>query len=276
MSNISKILNKKFSVLDKGFIRVVDCMGDDSSIVQAARVSYGEGTKHVSKDKGLINYLMKHKHTSPFEMCEIKLHIKLPIFVARQWIRHRTANVNEYSARYSVLSEDFYVPDINRICFQSETNKQGSGSSVPSVLGGHFISDIKKYSLDAYSLYKKYLDLGIAREIVRSMLPINFYTEFYWKIDLHNLLHFLRLRSHSHAQYEIREYSDIILYEIIKKWVPLSYDAFMEYQYHSVNLSKKSLDIIKSKIKGDYKQSDKDNISKRELEELELYLGEKL
>ena len=218
---------EEYKVLDCGFVRLVDKMGDDSSVVQGARVSYGTGTKTLNKDKGLIEYLWKNRHTSPFEMCEIKLHIKCPIFIARQWLRHRTANVNEYSGRYSVMKSDYYVPD--KICTQSTLNKQASAEQINSEIEERMRSDILKVSEYALGLYHEYLAQGVSRETCRILLPINFYTEFYWKIDLHNLLHFLKLRNHDHAQSEIRSYAEIILEKIVKPWVPLCYGAFKKY-----------------------------------------------
>lgn len=218
---------EEYKVLDCGFVRLVDKMGDDSSVVQGARVSYGTGTKTLNKDKGLIEYLWKNKHTSPFEMCEIKLHIKCPIFIARQWLRHRTANVNEYSGRYSVMKSDYYIPD--KICAQSTLNKQASAEQIDSEIQERMRSDILKVSEYALGLYHEYLAQGVSRETCRILLPINFYTEFYWKIDLHNLLHFLKLRNHNHAQSEIRSYAEIILEKIVKPWVPLCYGAFKKY-----------------------------------------------
>lgn len=218
---------EEYKVLDCGFVRLVDKMGDDSSVVQGARVSYGTGTKTLNKDKGLIEYLWKNRHTSPFEMCEIKLHIKCPIFIARQWLRHRTANVNEYSGRYSVMKSDYYVPD--KICTQSTLNKQASAEQIDSEIEERMRSDILKVSEYALGLYHEYLAQGVSRETCRILLPINFYTEFYWKIDLHNLLHFLKLRNHDHAQSEIRSYAEIILEKIVKPWVPLCYGAFKKY-----------------------------------------------
>ena len=228
-SSLENILYKPFKVLDSGFIRVIDYMGDDSAIVQSARVSYGEGTKKVSNDKGLIRYLMKNWHTTPFEMCEIKFHIKLPIFIARQWIRHRTANVNEYSARYSILDKEFYIPRPEHMSSQSTTNKQGRGGSLSKKDTEKFIKILKD---DADRNYKHYEDMlnenqsgeiinddkeGLSRELARINLTLNTYTQWYWKIDLHNLLHFLYLREDTHAQYEIQAYAEIILDKIVKK-----------------------------------------------------------
>ena len=239
VKNLENILYKKFSVLDHGFVRVIDYMGDDSSIVQAARVSYGKGTKKISQDKGLINYLLSHRHSTPFEMNEIKLHIKLPIFVARQWIRHRTANVNEYSARYSVLDNEFYIPEKRNLKSQSKVNNQGRDSEVKNSdqIKKMLLANSKK-NFEIYNLLlneDKHGNViteekeGIARELARMVLPLNTYTQWYWKIDLHNLMHFLSLRFDKHAQYEIRVYAELIL-KIMKKWVPYTYDAFVKYR----------------------------------------------
>ena len=216
-------------VLDKGFVRVVDKMGVDSSIVQAARISYGEGTKQVSQDRALIRYLMRHKHTSPFEMCEIKLHIKMPIFVARQWVRHRTANLNEYSARYSLMPDEFYIPQEKDIALQSVDNKQGRGEALTHAQASEIRALIEEQSQKAYAAYEKMIAQGVARELARIVLPQNIYTQFYWKCDLHNLLHLIALRSHSTAQYEVREFSHAIE-EIVKEWVPITYEAFVDYR----------------------------------------------
>ncbi|MEL6700161.1 MAG: FAD-dependent thymidylate synthase, partial [Pseudomonadota bacterium] len=216
-------------VLDHGFVRVIDYMGDDSAIVQAARVSYGEGTKHVSNDEGLIRYLMRHWHSTPFEMCEIKLHVKLPVFVARQWIRHRTANVNEYSARYSILDREFYIPAPEHLAAQSVVNNQGRGETLEGAEAARVLDILKGDSDRAYDHYEQMISdegqQGLARELARMNLPANVYTQWYWKVDLHNLFHFLRLRADSHAQYEIRVYADEIC-KIVADWVPLAYRAF--------------------------------------------------
>lgn len=260
---LEKLLYEPIKVLDHGFIRIIDYMGDDSSIVQAARVSYGKGTKQVSQDKGLINYLMRHRHTTPFEMCDIKFHIKLPIFIARQWIRHRTASVNEYSARYSILGNEFYVPERVNLAAQSTINKQGrSDQKVPDDIADKVLSILKN---DATNCYQHYIEMmnededgniidesniGITRELARMNLTLNHYTEWYWKINLHNLLHFLSLRADSHAQYEIRVYAEAIC-GMVKAWVPLAYDAFEEYKLYSTNISRKGIKVIKKMIAGD-------------------------
>lgn len=215
VKEIDAILYEEHKVLDHGFIRVVDYMGSDSAIVQAARVSYGKGTKQISQDEALIKYLMRHHHTTPFEMCEIKFHVKLPIFVARQWIRHRTANVNEYSARYSILDNEFYTPKPEQVAKQSDNNKQGSGEAFDPDTSKEIIDSLINDSNLVYSHYEKFIEQGLAREIARTNLMLNYYTQFYWKIDLHNLLHFLKLRADKHAQYEIRVYAEVML-DIIK------------------------------------------------------------
>ena len=276
---LEAILYEPIKVLDHGFIRVIDYMGDDSAIVQSARVSYGKGTKMLNQDKGLINYLMRHYHTTPFEMCEIKLHVKLPIFIARQWIRHRTANVNEYSARYSILDKEFYLPDPKNIEIQSQSNKQGRDGILDSNQSKRVLDILREDSLRCYDNYMDLLNLdeetgeikdankeGIARELARMNLTLNYYTQWYWKIDLNNLLHFLRLRADSHAQYEIREYSNKIL-DIVSKWVPYTYDAFINYRKESVNLSKTGVEIIKKMIQGHSVSEENSGMSKREWNE---------
>ena len=280
VSEIEDIIYKPFPALDHGFVRVVDYMGDDSSIVQAARVSYGKGTKQVNQDKGLINYLMRHRHTTPFEMCEIKFHIKLPIFIARQWIRHRTANVNEYSARYSILDKEFYIPELKNIAPQSSQNHQGRSNDVLSEQESIEVLNILKE--DAERCYRNYEILmnedengnridesrqGIARELARMNLNLNFYTQWYWKVDLHNLLHFLSLRADSHAQYEIRVFADIML-DIVKRWVPNTYDAFMNYRANGAFLSGKGLSVVQNLINGNKVNFEDSGMSKREWDEL--------
>lgn len=262
---IEKMLYNKIPVLDHGFIRVIDYMGTDASIVQAARVSYGTGTKKVQEDRGLINYLMRHKHTTPFEMCEIKLHIKLPMFVMRHWVRHRTANINEYSARYSVLSNEFYIPKASDLARQSKTNKQGrEDESLENEISSEIIQIIENCSSDAYEKYEHMLnDLSLARELARTILPVNVYTEMYWKIDLHNLLHFLQLRTDPHAQYETRCYANVIL-DIVKKWVPMTYDAFMNYRKNAVTVSKQCIELNKRIIRGEKVTQETSGLSKGE------------
>ena len=267
-AELEKILCKTIPVLDHGFIRVVDYMGNDSSIVQAARVSYGAGTKQVNEDRGLINYLMRHGHTTPFEMCEIKLHIKLPIFVMRHWVRHRTANINEYSARYSVLSNEFYIPELSKIAGQSKTNKQGrADDQMSSEDKSEIAKTLSEFSEKAYEKYSHMLnDLGLTRELARTILPVNVYTEMYWKIDLHNLFHFLRLRADSHAQYEIQCYANAIL-NIVRLWVPFAYDAFINYRKNSVRVSKKCIDLNKKMLQGEKISQETSGLSKGEWRE---------
>ena len=267
---LDEILGKPIKVLDKGFIRLIDYMGDDASIVQAARVSYGKGTKQVNEDRGLIRYLMRHHHTTPFEMCEVKFHIKLPIFIARQWIRHRTANVNEYSARYSVLSKEFYLPEQENIATQSQHNKQGRNSS-PSQQASNIRHQIEQTSNQAYKIYENLLEGDLARELARMSLPLNYYTQWYWKIDLHNLFHFIKLREDSHAQWEIREYAKA-LSNIVEKWVPHAYQAFCDYKQNGVHLSAAGLKYVKAKLKGQDITQQELGISSREWSELQEVL----
>ena len=242
------LLDKEFKVLDHGFIRLVDYMGTDESIVQAARVSYGKGTRKVSEDRGLIRYLMKNAHPSPFEMVELKFHVKLPIFVARQWIRHRTANVNEYSGRYSVMKEEFYIPKQEDIRFQAVDNKQGrSEEEIPPQLQEEFLEFLKKSQDEEFKGYQKFVEAGLAREIARISLPLAIYTEWYWKIDLHNLFHFLKLRLDKHAQKEIREYAKIMA-EMVKTVCPLAFEAFVDFRINAVSFSGPELKILKDKL----------------------------
>lgn len=243
MIDKEKLIDKNFHILDKGFIRIIDIMGNDDAIVQAARISYGKGTKHSSQDRALIRYLIRHKHTSPLEMCEIKLHIKMPIFVARQWVRHRTANINEYSARYSELDADFYIPELENIAAQSQDNKQGRGENLPHDQALIIQNLIKENSETSYLRYEQMLQAGVARELARIILPVNIYTQWYWKCDLHNLLHFIALRAHNTAQFEIREYANVLL-EIIKEWVPGVYEAFVDYILEGVSVSKQAKSLL--------------------------------
>lgn len=278
---LEAMLYKAYPVLDHGFVRVIDYMGDDAAIVQAARVSYGKGTKKVSEDKGLINYLMRHWHSTPFEMCEIKFHVKLPMFVARQWIRHRTANVNEYSARYSILDKEFYIPRIEDLNPQSKKNHQGRSNEVLSAEEAARVLDILK--TDAEQCYAHYEELmasdegqpdkkGIARELARMNLTMNYYTQWYWKIDLHNLMHFLMLRADPHAQYEIRAYAEVML-EMVKAWVPFAYEAFEEHRLGGTRLSKTGLAAVKRMIAGEPVTQETSGLTKREWEELKGVLG---
>ncbi|MCB5231233.1 MAG: FAD-dependent thymidylate synthase [Sphaerochaetaceae bacterium] len=244
------ILDKEFPVLDKGFVRLVDYLGSDSRIVQAARVSYGEGTKTYRQDKGLINYLMRNDHTSPFEQVSFTFHIKMPIFVARQWIRHRTAKVNEISGRYSIMADEAYIPALKDINKQSEDNKQGRSEEVLDIeLQKQVAAIIEEDQQRAFETYHKLLDLGIARELARINLPLSLYTQWYWTMDLHNLFHFLKLRLDSHAQYEIRVYAQTIL-EIIKKVCPLATEAFEEQSLNGKRFSLKEVEGLKELIEG--------------------------
>lgn len=247
---LDAILGTAQPVLDHGFIRVIDYMGDEPAIVQAARVSYGEGTKTPSDDRGLLRYLMRHRHTTPFEMCEIKLHVKLPVFVARQWIRHRTANVNEYSARYSILAREFYVPETADIAKQSATNKQGRADGTDDVRADDARDMMRQAADNAFDTYEALSaddepdDLGIARELARIVTPVSTYTEWYWKVDLHNLLHFLSLRADPHAQKEIRVYAEIIC-EIVEAWMPNVWEAFVDYRLKAHTFSRQEMEIIR-------------------------------
>ena len=276
---LEKILYEAIPVLDHGFVRVVDYMGDDSSVVQSARVSYGKGTKKVSTDSGLIKYLMRHRHSTPFEMCEIKYHVKLPIFIARQWIRHRTANVNEYSARYSILDKEFYMPTKENLAAQSTSNRQGRGDLINGKQADEILNILKKDAEQTYSNYELMLNerfdgstinennKGLARELARMNLTLNTYTQWYWKTDLLNLLNFLSLRSDSHAQYEIRAYADVMV-DTLKKWVPITFEAFMDYRVGGMELSSKSKYVIQKMIKGEQCDFDSSKLSKREWNEL--------
>ncbi len=245
---LDEILGKPFKVLDDGFIRVVDYMGSDQSIVQAARVSYGKGTKQVRQDRGLIRYLMRHKHTTPFEMCEIKFHIRVPMDAWRQWIRHRTANVNEYSTRYSIAIDSAYETEPSMWRKQSKDNKQGSEGFLDERIGAELSKQEKEMHRIVREIYQKRVELGVAREQARKDLPLSTYTEAYWKIDLHNLLHFLRLRMDSHAQYEIRQYAQIIGNEIVSKWVPLTWEAFNDFQLNTTGFSALEMEILKNML----------------------------
>jgi thymidylate synthase (FAD) len=241
------LLDKEFPCLNAGFVRLIDYMGGDESIVQAARVSYGKGTKTVHEDRGLIRYLMRRMHTTPFEMVELKFHIKLPIFVARQWIRHRTANVNEYSGRYSVMKDEFYVPDNEAIHYQSKRNKQGREGEVPTELRQKVLEILTHSHRQMYDEYSQLLEEDIARELARVNLPLSLYTEWYWKIDLHNLFHFLNLRMDAHAQYEIRVYGNAIA-EIVKKVVPLAWEAFEDYVLKAERFSRLEMKVLSERM----------------------------
>jgi thymidylate synthase (FAD) len=276
---LEKVLYEAIPVLDHGFIRVIDYMGDDSSIVQSARVSYGKGTKKVSTDEGLIRYLMRHWHSTPFEMCEIKYHVKLPIFIARQWIRHRTANVNEYSARYSILDKEFYIPAKEQLSAQATNNRQGRGDLITGQQADEVLKILKDDAVRTYDNYEKMLNerfdgtiidekkSGLARELARMNLTLNSYTQWYWKTDLLNLMNFLFLRGDSHAQYEIRVYAERML-ETVKKWVPITHAAFLDYRVGAAHLSSKGLKIVKSMINGNKVGYEDSGLSKREWNEL--------
>ena len=315
---LEAILYERFDVLDHGFVRVIDYMGDDAAIVQAARVSYARHAQG-AEDRALIRYLLRHRHTTPFEMCELKLHIKAPIFVARQWLRHRTASVNEYSARYSRLDREFYVPDpahlqsvreeqIDRqrasssgmddlfgwrqaaeqreeLAAQSGTNKQGRDDDLAEEEARQALSRLDWISTRAYGVYENLLNenesgekkdpdrAGLARELARAALPVNYYTQFYWKIDLHNLLHFLSLRADAHAQYEIRAYADVILDRIVAKWVPATHQAFRDYAMDAASLSAGALDVVRRMLAGEAVEQEESGLSKREWRELMAVLG---
>ena len=276
---LEKVLYEAIPVLDHGFIRVIDYMGDDTSIVQSARVSYGKGTKKVSTDEGLIRYLMRHWHSTPFEMCEIKYHVKLPIFIARQWIRHRTANVNEYSARYSILDKEFYIPAKEQLSAQATNNRQGRGDLITGQQADEVLKILKDDAVRTYDNYEKMLNerfdgtvidekkSGLARELARMNLTLNSYTQWYWKTDLLNLMNFLFLRGDSHAQYEIRVYAEKML-DTVKKWVPITHAAFLDYRVGAAHLSSKGLKIVKSMINGNKVSYEDSGLSKREWNEL--------
>jgi thymidylate synthase (FAD) len=283
-AGLEEKLYTAFPVLDHGFVRVIDYMGTDSAIVQAARVSYGKGTKKTREDEGLIRYLLRHRHTTPFEMCEIKFHIKLPIFIARQWIRHRTANVNEYSGRYSVMDKEFYLPLPEHLAAQSSSNRQGRGDTLQGSEALRALEILESDARKAYAHYEELLNgneagdifdetkQGLARELARMTLPVNFYTQWYWKIDLHNLMHFLSLRADSHAQYEIRAYADVML-EMVKAWVPLTYQAFMDYRMGAAELSAQGLDVVRRKLAGEAVSQETSGLSLREWDELHTLIG---
>jgi thymidylate synthase (FAD) len=259
-------------VLDHGFVRVIDYMGDDAAICQAARVSYGRGTKSVQNDEGLIRYLMRHWHSTPFEMCEAKFHVKLPVFVARQWIRHRTANVNEYSARYSILDREFYIPAPGDLAAQSAVNNQGRGEALGPDEAARVLAWLKEDAGRAYDHYEAMISQdgqqGLARELARMNLPANIYTQWYWKIDLHNLFHFLRLRADPHAQFEIRVYAEILC-EIVKDWVPFAYAAFADYRLGGAQISARGLDVIRRRLAGEQVTAETSGMSKGEWREFE-------
>lgn len=281
---LEEILFEPIELLDHGFVRVVDYMGDDSAVVQAARVSYGKGTKKVSEDAGLIKYLMRHRHSTPFEMCEIKFHVKLPIFVARQWIRHRMANVNEYSARYSILDREFYIPSADQLGAQAVINRQGRGEVLQGDEAEAVMAMLRADSERSYDHYEELLNQredgtvidpnrqGLARELARMNLPLNYYTQWYWKVDLHNLLHFLSLRADPHAQYEIRVYADAML-SVVERWVPAVFAAFKEYRLGGTHISLTGLDVVKRMLAGETVTRADSGLSAREWRELMIQLG---
>src|SRR5438132_7810959 len=281
---LEEILYKALPVLDHGFVRVIDYMGDDAAVVQAARVSYGRGTKKVSEDKGLINYLMRHRHTTPFEMCEIKYHVKLPIFVARQWIRHRTANINEYSARYSILDNEFYLPAPEHLAAQAKTNRQGRGQVLEGAAARRVLDLLRHDAEGAYAGYAELLNEdgsgtpidptrpGLARELARINLSLGFYTQWYWKTDLHNLMHFLSLRADPHAQHEIPAYAEAML-GTLERWVPMTYAAFLEYRMNAALISATGLAVVRRLLAGEAVTPDASGLSSREWRELIAVVG---
>jgi thymidylate synthase (FAD) len=281
---LEALLFQAIPVLDHGFIRVVDYMGDDAAVVQSARVSYGRGTRAVTEDRGLIRYLMRHRHSTPFEMCEIKYHVKLPIFVARQWIRHRTANVNEYSARYSILDREFYMTAPGQLAAQSSSNRQGRGSVLQGEEAAEVLRLLRQDAMTTYDHYAWMLNedeaggapdparQGLARELARMNLTLNTYTQWYWKTDLHNLLHFLSLRADAHAQYEIRVYAEAMM-QTVEAWVPASAEAFRDYRLGAVTFSAGMLAIVRRMLAGEAVTQAGSGLSPREWRELMATLG---
>ena len=276
---LEEILFEPIPVLDHGFIRIIDYMGDDGAIVQAARVSYGRGTRKIQDDAGLINYLMRHRHTTPFEMCEIKYHVKLPIFVARQWIRHRTASVNEYSARYSILDKEYYLPAAEHLAVQAESNRQGRGRVLSADEAAHVRALLRADAERCYRDYEEMLNTdtqgnrrdpqrdGLARELARINLTLATYTQWYWKIDLHNLLHFLSLRADPHAQYEIRAYAEAML-ATVARWVPITHRAFLDYRLGATLISAPAMRVIRRLVRGEQVNQAESGLSQREWREL--------
>jgi thymidylate synthase (FAD) len=281
---IEALLYQAIPVLDHGFVRVIDYMGDDAAVVQAARVSYGRGTRRVQEDAGLIRYLMRHRHSTPFEMCEIKLHVKLPVFVARQWIRHRTANVNEYSARYSILDREFYVPAPEHLAAQSAANRQGRGALLEGAEAAEVLALLRDDAVRTHENYRKMLNeddsgnpidparAGLARELARMNLTLSTYTQWYWKTDLHNLLGFLALRADAHAQYEIRVYAEALL-PVLAAWVPLTHAAFLDFRLGAVTFSAGQLACLKRMLAGEAIMQEQSGLSKREWREFMEALG---
>jgi thymidylate synthase (FAD) len=277
---LEALLFQALPVLDHGFVRVIDYMGDDAAIVQAARVSYGRGTRRVSEDAGLIRYLMRHRHSTPFEMCEIKYHVKLPIFVARQWIRHRTANVNEYSARYSILDREFYIPAPEHLAAQSADNRQGRGPVLQGAEAAHVLDLLREDAMRTYDHYAEMLNedgtdparQGLARELARMNLTLNTYTQWYWKSDLHNLFHFLSLRADPHAQYEIRVYAEAML-ATVEAWVPAAFAAFRDYRLGAATFSAGMLAALRRMLDGEAVTQAESGLNKREWTEMMTALG---
>jgi len=281
---LEEILYEPIPILDHGFVRVIDYMGDDAAVVQAARVSYGRGTKKVLEDQGLIRYLLRHWHTTPFEMAEIKFHVKLPIFVARQWVRHRMANLNEYSARYSRLDREFYLPDAATLGVQSSANRQGRGEVLGADEAATVLNLLRADAEQCYDHYAWMLNedeagqpldsgrSGLARELARMNLTLNTYTQWYWKTDLHNLMNFLRLRADAHAQFEIRVYAEAMV-DILKRWVPYTHDAFLEYRMNAAQLSATGVAIVRRMLAGEVVEQPNSGLSKREWNELMVVLG---
>ncbi|ONG56732.1 FAD-dependent thymidylate synthase [Pseudoroseomonas deserti] len=281
---LEKMLFEALPVLDHGFVRVIDYMGDDAAVVQAARVSYGRGTRAANEDRGLIRYLMRHWHSTPFEMCEVKFHVKLPIFVARQWIRHRTANVNEYSARYSIMDREFYIPAPEQLAAQSSSNRQGRGDILQGAEAEEVMALLRRDASQTYDHYAQMLNegedgqpadpsrQGLARELARMNLTLNTYTQWYWKTDLHNLLHFLRLRADPHAQYEIRVYAEAMM-QVLEAWVPTVAEAFRDYRLGAATLSSQMLAVTRRLLAGEAVEQAGSGLSKREWRELMEMLG---
>ncbi|MGE0226001.1 MAG: FAD-dependent thymidylate synthase [Acetobacteraceae bacterium] len=281
---LEALLYQPIPILDHGFVRVIDYMGDDAAIVQAARVSYGRGTRRISEDAGLIRYLMRHRHSTPFEMCEIKYHVKLPIFIARQWIRHRMANVNEYSARYSILDREFYIPAPEHLAAQSVVNRQGRGTVLQGEEADYVLRLLREDAARNYDHYAEMLNedeagapnspsrQGLARELARMNLTLNTYTQWYWKTDLHNLFHFLSLRADAHAQYEIRVYADAML-KTVEAWVPHACAAFRDYRLGAVTLSAQMLEAVKRMLGGEAVDQASSGLNRREYAELMAALG---
>ena len=280
---LEEIIFEAIPVLDHGFVRVIDYMGDDAAVVQAARVSYGRGTRRTSEDRGLIRYLMRHHHTSPFEMCELKLHVKLPIFVARQWIRHRTANVNEYSGRYSVLDKEFYLPEPRHLAAQSSANRQGRDAILDAAEAEQVLQILRDDAERTFGHYRWMLNdaddpdadpnrNGVSRELARIGLGLSTYTQWYWKVDLHNLLGFLRLRADPHAQHEIRAYAEVML-DLVRRWTPVTHEAFVEYRLDAMSLSATAAAMVRRALAGERPTFETSGLTRREWEEVAARLG---